>query len=140
MRILLRLVVGLILLLLLVIGLQVVASESGEVVVLSSRDAAGAESSTRVWVVEREGELWVRGANRDGSWAQRALASPVVRLTRGQDTLTLRAVAASNTEIRREINGQFRSKYGWRDTVISWLIGDPDRSDALILQLATPAE
>ena len=38
---------------------QMIASETGEVVVLHTRDAAG-ETTTRLWVVEHDGDLWLR--------------------------------------------------------------------------------
>jgi hypothetical protein len=38
----------------------VVLAESGEVVVLETRDAAGAVHETRLWVVDHEGFAWLR--------------------------------------------------------------------------------
>ena len=56
-------VVGLFLLL----GLaQLLASESGEVLVLETLDAEGQRHETRIWVVDDAGAVWVRGAPDSG--------------------------------------------------------------------------
>src|SRR5690606_9971258 len=51
-RILVRLVVGSIVVLLGIGALEIVAAESGEVVVLKTTDAAGATHETRLWIVD----------------------------------------------------------------------------------------
>ena len=48
------------LLLVAAIALQTIASESGEVVVLSYTDAAGEVHETRLWVVDHQGFAWLR--------------------------------------------------------------------------------
>ena len=39
---------------------QMVASESGEVVILTTKDAAGRPVETRLWIAEHDGDVWLR--------------------------------------------------------------------------------
>lgn len=123
-----------------VVGLQVVASESGEVVTIHVVDADGTEHNTRIWIVDDLGRQWIRGSDHEGGWAPRAAAHPNIRLGRGGETRTYRAVRQTEETVRQRINGLFAEKYGWRDRVISWMIGDPERKGALVLELQPRSE
>ena len=67
---------------LLVIAGSVALIESGEVVVIHTRDAAGETHIARVWVVDHEGRPWVAPGNRSNAWFQRLLVDPKVELSR----------------------------------------------------------
>jgi hypothetical protein len=55
------------------------ALQSGEVVVLRTRDANGALHETRVWLAADEsGALWIEAANPERRWCQDLLARPEV--------------------------------------------------------------
>ena len=56
--------------------------ESGEVVVIHTRDAAGESHAARVWVVDHEDRQWVAPGNRSNGWFQRLLIEPRVELAR----------------------------------------------------------
>jgi len=129
-RIVLGLSVALVGLVVLVFGAQWFASESGEVVVLYSRDADGGEVATRLWVVDLEGTQYLR-AGSDSGWYQRLVAEPGVRLERGDASGSYRA--ESRPQLVAEINRLMREKYAWRDVYIGWLIGD--RDDAIPVAL-----
>ena len=127
-------VLGVILLLApLTIGTQYIASESGEVVVLQTRDAAGAVYETRLWVVDHDGSAWLRAGNPDSGWYPRLVANPEIVLVRGNETRVLRAVPAP--EARDAINDLMQAKYGWADSYISFYF---PRSKKLAVRL-TPA-
>ena len=66
----------------LVIGTSVALIESGEVVVIHTRDSDGELHSARVWVVDHEGHQWVTPGNRSNAWFQWLLADPRVELVR----------------------------------------------------------
>jgi hypothetical protein len=102
-----------------VFGLQVIASETGEVVVLHTT-AAGTESTTRLWVVEFDGDLWLRGG-ADSGWRQRLVDAGRAELERQGRRLACDAEAVP-AEIER-INALMAEKYGWRDRVIEVLVG-----------------
>jgi hypothetical protein len=108
-----------------------VASESGEVVVLTTQEASGAPVQTRLWVVDLDGSQYLRGDAGSG-WYARLLAVPRVRLER--DGLAEDHLAVPAAEQRAQINELMRRKYGWRDAYISWLLGG--REEAMPVRLA----
>ena len=112
----LQFLAGIALLALLVVVTQYVASESGEVVVLQTRDAAGAVHETRLWVVDHDGALWLRAGNPDHGWFPRLAANPSIRLTRGGQALVLQATPVP--EARDAINDLMHEKYGWADSYV----------------------
>ena len=64
-----------------------VAGEQTEVVVLRTVDAQGEAFETKMWVVDHDGEVFVRVANPRRHWYQRLLANPRAELVRdGQST------------------------------------------------------
>ena len=101
-------------LLLFVALLQGVASETGEVVVLTSVDqATSAPTTTRLWVEDHDGAMWLRGDAASG-WTQRVLAqsTPVVLKRNG---VRYEFVVASEPERVALVNRLMRDKHGWRD-------------------------
>ena len=102
-------------------ALQIIAAESGEVVVLETRDGDGF-ASTRLWVVEDEGSLWLRSGGKTSGWYQRLVAEPNVTLERAGIQGAYRA--HPEAERVHRINELMAAKYGWRDTVVGWFVGD----------------
>jgi hypothetical protein len=78
-RILVRVFVALLVVALLVGGLEMIAAESGEVVVLRTTDAAGAPKETRLWVVEDGSHVWLRSGSEAAGWYQQLAAPPCPR-------------------------------------------------------------
>jgi hypothetical protein len=103
---------------LLIIGTQYLASESGEVVVLRSNDAAGGTFETRLWVVENDGALWVRAGNPKSGWLARITALPKVAVVREGKMLLLDALPVP--EARDTVNDLMQQKYGFADSYISF--------------------
>lgn len=123
-------IVGVVMLVFVVVfGLQVVASESGEVVVLHTDDA-GRDATTRLWVVDHDGRQWLR-ASTDSAWLARLQASPRVELERADRRSAYRASVEAGMADR--INALMAQKYGWRDDVIAVLVGG--REDAVAVSL-----
>jgi hypothetical protein len=121
-------------LLALVFLLQIVASETGEVVVLSTAGDDGAEETTRLWVVDLDDGQYLR-AQPESGWYSRLVAAPAVRLERdGKDAAYTAVTRADQAGV---INGSMREKYGWRDVLIEVLVGG--RDDAVAVQLV-PAD
>jgi hypothetical protein len=115
MRWTLRILGALLALVLLLFGSQMLASESGEVVVLRTQDVGGVHE-TRLWVVEHEGRPWLRAGNADTGWLVRLQAQPEVEVVRGDETLAVRAVPVA--EARDRINELMNEKYGLADAYI----------------------
>lgn len=129
-RIVVRVFVALLVVALLVGGLEMIAAESGEVVVLRTADAGGAAKETRLWVVEDGSHVWLRSGSEAAGWYQQLVARPEVEVQRGEETLRVRAVPEVGARTR--INGLMREKYGWADAYIGMLFG---RDDAIPIRL-----
>jgi len=126
-----KLLAGVLGVVVLLVVVEIVASESAEVVELETRDQAGEAVVTRLWVVDVDGTPVLRSGAGVSGWYQRLLREPRVRVTRAGETRTMQAVPAP--ELRDEINRLMRAKYGWRDLYISTLFGG--RDDALPVRL-----
>lgn len=116
-------------------ALQLIASESGEVVVLQTQDG-DAMARTRLWVVEDNGYLWLRSGGEGSRWYERLVAEPSVALERAGLSADYRAQPEPD-RIHR-INDLMAAKYGWRDTVVGWFVGD--RSADVPVRLAPFSE
>ncbi len=104
---------------------QIVASETGEVVVLTTAGAGGEPVETRLWVVDLEGSQYLRASEGSG-WYGRLMADAAVELRRGENSSPYAAVPSP--EVRDRVNDLMRDKYGWRDVYIGWLVGSRDKA------------
>ncbi|MAS40364.1 MAG: hypothetical protein CMK33_01450 [Porticoccaceae bacterium] len=126
MRWILRIAGGLAALVVAVFGLQMVASETGEVVVLHATDSDGSVAETRLWVVDHGGRQYLRVGADGSGWYSRIAARPEVRVARGGQAADYLAVAEPESSER--INALMAQKYGWRDDVIGALVGGREGS------------
>jgi len=92
-------------------------AESGEVVVLETRDAAGAHR-TRLWVVDDAGAAWLRTGDPTSPWLARLRANPDVAVTRGGERREYRALLVEDAAARERINALTLEKYGWRERTL----------------------
>ena len=114
-----------------VMGLQMIASETGEVVVVTTQDKTGVASETRLWIVEHEGSRWLRsGGGAASLWYQQLLANPQLELLRGTTRYYHRATPVP--DMQATVNGLMGEKYGWADIYIGFLFG---REDAIAIRL-----
>lgn len=131
--------VTVVMLLVAVVLLQTLASESGEVVVLSYTDVSGEVHETRLWVVDHQGQAWLRSGQATSGWATRLGGDAQVAVTREGQARLYRAVAAP--EMATLINELMLKKYGWREQVISLMLGSRDGSLPLRLEpMINPAD
>ena len=122
---------GLVLLLGLGLGLsQLAASESGEVVTLTTVSDTGETVRTRLWVVDHDGRQWLRSGQPDSGWHTRLTANSAVAVERRGESAEYRAVPVPDA--RTDINRLMRAKYGWADAYIDFLF---DVGDALPIRL-----
>jgi hypothetical protein len=137
MKIIVRGVLGLLGVGVLLFLIQGIAAETGgEVVVIHIANEQGEEQSTRIWVMDLDGKLYVRGG--EGSWPTRAIAHPDLKLERAAGTLPYKAVRLMDQELHGRLNRLFRDEYGFGDAIISYMVGDPERLGAVILELVPP--
>jgi len=127
---------GILALLLLIVGTQYIASESGEVVVLQTRDEAGGVHETRLWVVEHDGSAWLRAGDPSRGWFPRLSARPDVVTVRGSEALPYRAVPTP--EARDTINDLMHEKYGFADSYVSFFFARANKIPVRLLP-ATPS-
>lgn len=132
MKYVLYLLAGLVGLVLLIFLGQIIASETGEVVVLTTQGPDGAQD-TRLWVVDLDGVQYLR-AGPDSGWYQRLVAEPAVTFTRGGITAPYRT--ETRLDVAVEVNRLMREKYGWRDAYIELTVGS--RDDAVPVALVVP--
>ena len=132
MKILLRLLGVVVLLLVLVGGGLQLASETGEVVTLTTLDDAGEPATTRLWVVEIDGYQYLRSGDAGSGWYQRLLANPNVTVERNGQEADYTAVP--DTTKVEEVNRLMAEKYGFSDTYISTVLGDRSSSIAIRLE------
>ena len=111
---------------------QLLASESGEVLVLETLDAAGQSHQTRLWVVDEAGALW---GGPDSGWVQRLLDNPEIRAERADHQAPFLAVPQRDREARERVNTLMRDKYGLADRFIALTMGDTDREGSLPIRL-----
>lgn len=121
---------GLVVLAALLFGGQMIAAETGEVVVLTAADARGDPVQTRLWVVDHGAYQYLRASPGSG-WYARLVDDAEVTMSRGDATAAYRAVPAPGD--RDRVNQLMRSKYGWRDVFISALLGG--RDDAIPVRM-----
>ncbi|MEQ9450367.1 MAG: hypothetical protein RJQ07_02185 [Pseudomonadales bacterium] len=129
MKIVLKVLGGLVALFVAVMAMQLIASESGEVVVVGSQNADGSVSETRLWVVEHDDAQWLRGSPEAG-WYQRITARDEISFTRDGQTEQMRAQTVLGE--RDTINNLMAQKYGWADQFIGIMFG---RDDAIAIRL-----
>lgn len=116
------------------IALEIIASESGEVIVLTTQDANGATAETRLWVVEHEGDMWLRAGSPNSGWYKRLLTSAEIGIQRGAESLD--ASAEPNVAARDVVNRLMNDKYGWADSYIGLLFGRDDAIPIRLLRLS----
>lgn len=99
---------------LLVVGFLLVKSVlEAEVVTLYTRDAAGREYQTSLWIVEDHRRLWLRAERAGSDWLKRLVETPEVRLERAGEIRPYRAVVV--VKQRGRINRLMAERYGWAD-------------------------
>ena len=118
---------------LLLLGSQMVASEAGEVVVLTTMDEQQTVA-TRVWVVEVDGTRYLRSGSDSAAWYQRLVKAPQVKVER--EGVNEAYTAVPLVAARDQVNQLMREKYGWADRYIALLFG---RDDAVPIRLDAPA-
>lgn len=101
----------------------IIASESGEVVVLRTLDPTGTAYETRLWVIEEENRLWLRAGDPGSRWFQRLKVKPEVELERGGETRSYRAVPVDDPDVLAWLNARLAEKYGWADRLVA-VLGD----------------
>jgi len=118
-------------LVLIVFGLQIVASERVEVVELTTTDLEGEEVITHLWIVDDEGYQYLRVGADGSGWYSRIQENGEIRLTRGGSTSSY--TITPREEKSDQVNQLMQEKYTWGDTLIGYLAGSREGSIPLEL-------
>jgi hypothetical protein len=92
----------------------------GEVVTLETSDEGGQSYRTKLWIVDLDGKLYVRGAP-ERPWVQRLGLRPQVTLTRGGKTESFRATVILDPSLADAVNRAMIEKYGGVDHLVDRL-------------------
>jgi hypothetical protein len=91
--------------------------DEGEIVRLTSVDAAGRDHVTELWIVDLPSGLWLRAGAPDARWLERIRANPELIVERGDQESRYRAVPEPTPERQQEVNRAMAEKYGAADRV-----------------------
>jgi len=109
--------------------------DEGHVVTLLTREE-GREYETQMWVVELEGDLYIRSNRPDSEWLKRIDADPEVALRWEEDPRAeeerLRAQRVTDPAIRSQVNDALARKHGFAEIVWGYLV---DRGQSVVLVL-----
>lgn len=106
------------------LGVVQVASERVEVVEMHTLDHQGEPMSTRLWIVDDDGQQYLRSGNGTSLWFERIQANPNFEVTR--NGITEVYTAQLRRDKRDHINALMHEKYTWGDTLISLITGARD--------------
>jgi hypothetical protein len=116
-------------------AVTLLAVEGVEVVQLRTTAPDGRVRTTRTWVADAGGAMWIESATPERPFLQDVLARPDVELVRGGRVLGLRATVVPGDDGHRTIRDLLRAKYGWADRWVG-LLTDTSRSVAVRLDPA----
>jgi hypothetical protein len=113
------------------------AGEQLEVVQLRTLDGEGHPHETKLWIVDHEGQPWVRAARPTLGWVMRIRDNPHVELIRDGETRPYTAVIVEDPEAKQAIDAAIEAKYGLVDRWYEFLVRhqtvirlDPDGAPA----------
>jgi hypothetical protein len=113
------------------------ALEGDEVVQLRTTTPDGGVRTTRTWIADADGVLWLESANPERPFLRDVEARPDVELVRGGEVLRLRATPVPGEAGHRKIRQLLAAKYGWADRWVG-LLTDTSRSVAVRLEPRAP--
>ena len=128
MRILLIMIAGFVA----VLVLGAVAIDEGEVVVLTTLDAEGKDHLTQLWIVDLEGDSYLRSSTPENAWLERLRDRPDAVLARGEEERAVIATPVSDTKLLGRVNRAMAEKYGASDRLYSALF---DRSGSVAVRI-----
>ncbi len=108
-----------------VVGFMLV--DVGELVTLRTQGPDGSQYETQLWVIDQEGELYLRAHFPGAKWLTRLRNHPEVELRRGDASDSFLALPVDDPEVRRAVNQAMAAKYGFADRLAS-AVWNPEKS------------
>jgi len=100
------------------------ASERVEVVEVRTLDDQSEAIITRVWIVDDDGQQYLRSGNGTSGWFERIQENATFEVTRNGKTDIY--TAEFRRDKRDHINALMHEKYTWGDSLISLMTGSRD--------------
>ena len=113
------------------LGVQTLASERVEVVELYTTDEAGEMRTTRLWVMDDEGYQYLRVGADGSEWFSRILENGQVGVQRDEETTVYTVVQRPDKSDK--INALMQQKYTWGDSFFAIMLGSREGSIPLEL-------
>lgn len=106
------------------LGVVQVASERVEVVEIQTFDEQGEPMITRLWIVDDDGQQYLRSGNGTSLWFERIQENGNFEVTRNGQAEVY--TAKLRRDKRDHINALMHQKYTWGDSLISLMTGSED--------------
>src|SRR5262249_50220402 len=106
-------------------AVTLVALEGREVVRLRTITPDGGTRTTRTWVADWDGAMWIEAANDQRPFLLDLQARPDVELVRGGHPLPLHAIPVPGPDGHRRMRALLAEKYGWADPRVRLLPHTP---------------
>ena len=106
--------------------------DEGEVVTLITTDEQAHEHETGLWLVDVDGDSYLRAQSVDTAWWVRARRDPDVRMLRGERLAEYRAIPVDDAAIRTSVDEAMSEKYGWLNRA---LLFARDHCDSVAIRL-----
>ena len=99
----------------------------GEAVEVVTFDHNGRGIETHLWIVDVDGESWVRAPDMEASWLQRVRRNPTAHLSRGDGIISVQMFPSTDPDVRATVNRAMQARYGRLERAYHWL-RDPERT------------
>lgn len=113
-------------------GTTLAALEGGEVVQVRTVNANGEVRTTRTWIADAEGAMWLEVANPERPFLADVRTRPRLELHRGGRWMPCRAQVIDAPSGHARIRALLAEKYGWADR---WIGRLTDTSASLAMRL-----
>ena len=107
--------------------------DEGEVVTLISVGDKDIQYETGLWMVEIDGQFYLRADSPEAYWLQRIRLRPLVELSRDGQRSSYRATPSSDPTIQQAVNRAMSEKYGRVNRMLT-LVRDHTESVAILLE------
>ncbi len=108
-------------------GAGVSLVDEGWLGIHGARSFNGDRYGTQLWVIENEGELYLRAHFARAKWLARIRNHPEVDLHRGEASQSFLAGPVDDPEVRRAVNRAMAAKYGFADRLAA-MVWSPEKS------------
>jgi len=114
-------------------GMRVLFETSGEVIDLRTQGADGRAYESRLWVVDVDGQAYLRTGSDKSQWLARLRLNPQVSVTRSGVTANFIATPIDDPAIRVRVNAATAEKYGIAESILRMGVLDPEHTVAIRL-------